>query len=335
MATLARSRALLNPGRRPSRTPTSLHRGPLSSRSFHASPRPLFLEAVLDSTHDLLAGIHGATGLSWALTLPLTALGVRLFVGLPLAVYQRRAHQRRVALQPLRAAWQAATRKAAMEESRHLGPAFVVRDVQRRMNRKTTELHSRWKCGVWREWLQILYLPVWLAVIEAVRGMSGANRGLLGLLADGAADVVPAISTPAVPAEATAELPTTPEPALSTAFEPSMATEGMLWFPDLTVADPVHVLPFVLSATLLLNIYSAAKRGLPSGEEPVWRRRLRRILSTVALAAGPLTLEMPSAMLVYWISSAAVAYGHTLLLDMWIPLQKPIRPCKPGVKSPK
>jgi mitochondrial inner membrane protein COX18 len=296
-------------------------------------------------------GVHNATGLSWALALPLTAVSLRLFVTLPLAIYQRRAHQRRVALQPLRSAWQAVIRKTAMEKSRHLGPAIVVREVQRRMTRKTFELYRRWKCGLWREWLQILYFPVWLAVIEAIRGMCGAKRGLLGLLADGAGDVVPVIKTSAVPTQTVvqsapegflevgqAAIPTAnaqSESAANVTFEPSMVTEGMLWFPDLTVADPLHILPFALSATLLLNIYSMGRVGLPSGKEPLWRKRLKRILLTVALAAGPLTLEVPCAMLLYWISSGVVGYVHNLLLDIWMPLQNSIRPCKPVVRSPK
>jgi inner membrane protein COX18 len=217
---------------------------------------------------------------------------------------------------------------------------------------KTFELHRRWKCGVWREWLQILYLPVWLAVIEAIRGMCGATRGLLGLLADGAGDVVPAIKNSADLTQETvvqsapgeflevgqATLPTAnvqSESAVSATFEPSMVTEGMLWFPDLTVADPLHILPFVLSATLLLNVYTVGRAGLPSGKEPLWRERLKRILLTVALAAGPLTLKVPCAMILYWISSGVVGYVHNHLLDIWMPLQNSIRPSKPVVRSPE
>jgi inner membrane protein COX18 len=296
-------------------------------------------------------GIHNVTGLSWSLTLPLTALGFRLVISLPFAIYQRRAHQRRAALLPLRKAWEAVFKKATMEKSKHLGPVFVVRDVQRKMSRMKIGLHMRWKCGIWREFLPFLYLPIWLAVVEAVRGMCNARKGLLGLVADGARDVVPAIKTSAGTQETVVQSApeifleagqaATPmaniqsESVSSTAFEPSMVTEGMLWFPDLTVVDPMHILPFMLSATLLLNVYAAGHGGLPSGEEPLWRKRVRRIMLTLAFAAGPLTLEMPSAILLYWISSGIVGYGHNILLDLWMPLRGSTMSYGPKVGSPK
>ena len=34
----------------------------------------------------------------------------------------------------------------------------------------------------------------------------------------------------------------------------TMQTGGLLWFPDLTLADPLHLLPFLTSATLLATI---------------------------------------------------------------------------------
>ena len=64
------------------------------------------------------------------------------------------------------------------------------------------------------------------------------------------------------------------------------------------------MLPFVLSASLLLNVLG--------GHRPVnlgiWQTRLTRIIATTALMVGPVMINVPSALLVYWIGSSLSAY---------------------------
>ena len=66
-------------------------------------------------------------------------------------------------------------------------------------------------------WVQ---LPLWLLLSLALRNMSGAFPGA------------------APPPEVTL----------------SMASEGALWIQDLTLPDPLFILPFLLASTNLLNI---------------------------------------------------------------------------------
>ena len=58
------------------------------------------------------------------------------------------------------------------------------------------------------------------------------------------------------------------------AIESSLATEGALWFPDLIVADPQMILPFMLSGAILLNLSNA-------GGATLWQKRLKRSLGLV------------------------------------------------------
>ena len=105
-------------------------------------------------------------------------------------------------------------------------------------------------------------------------------------------------------------------------IEPSFATEGALWFPNLLVADPQMILPFMLSGVILLNLTKSTGTG-------VWQKRLMRSLGVVGLAMGPLTLHFPSALLIYWISSTMLAYVQTAVLDKMMPIKQPVVPCKP------
>lgn len=137
--------------------------------------------------------------------------------------------------------------------------------------------------------------------------MCGKEAGLLGMIAarfgwDEPANVI--------------------EGSLSIPIEESFATGGALWFPDLLVADPQMILPFVLSGAILLNLYNAPGNS-------IWQKRLKRSLGLVGLAIGPLTLQVPSAMLVYWISSSMMAHMQAAVLNKVMPVKPPVTPCKP------
>jgi inner membrane protein COX18 len=118
--------------------------------------------------------------------------------------------------------------------------------------------------------------------------------------------------------------------------DPSMATEGCLWFPDLTVADPLHVLPFALSAILLVNVVPRSRlawRQFLGLDPPAvtwtgnlkWRLRIQRGLLVVAVAIGPLTIHLPAALHLYWITSATLAQVQSFIVGKFIPMPKTVR----------
>jgi mitochondrial inner membrane protein COX18 len=348
---LRTGRTILSTSRLNSHQPASLLlRLPPTYRAFHASPKPRLIHTLLSSTHDLFTGLHTITHLPWALTLPLSALLIRLSITLPLTLYTRRAQQRQLDLQPLLLSWGHQFRHENMAKSGHLGPARVERDVKRDIRLKRRELYSRWKCQNWKNFIPVVQLPIWFMMVETVRAMAGTHKGLLGLIFSN--DNATQAPTDPPPAPATSELSNATSGAeiaqdslaegiasattTSTAItiEPSLATEGALWFPDLTAADPMLILPFALSASMLLNVYMIPHRGAPALEMTPGRRRITRILGLIALAVGPLTLQMPSAILLYWLSSSLMGYGQAVLLDRFMPLRLPPKPCRPKVKGP-
>jgi inner membrane protein COX18 len=279
---------------------------PAPYRSFHASSRPHFLDTGVATAHALIEALHTSTGLPWVYTLPLAALTVRATLILPLSIYSRRVTQKQACLAPLVQSWQHVLRKEAMDEAGHLGPQAVQQKLLWRMRQKRSEIYGRWGCQIWKTMLPLVQLPVWLTAIEAVRAMCGTRAGLLGMImrSDNDADAISA----GIPKEL------------------SLATEGALWFPDLLVPDPQLILPFLLSGAVFLNLTNARGRA---ANQAVWQRRLQRSLKLVALALGPLTLQVPSAMLVYWISSSLLAYVQAVILDRAMPMPPAIKPCDP------
>ncbi|KAI9880993.1 MAG: hypothetical protein M1830_009487 [Pleopsidium flavum] len=189
-----------------------------------------------------------------------------------------------------------------------LGPDECDRVVKRALRVKRKEMYKRWGCGRWRNFAPIAQFPIWLSVIEAIRKMCGTHEGLLGLVTRqfrGTSD------------ERDQEV--TPEAVSGTSMsvEESFADEGALWFQNLLAPDPLLVLPFVLSGVLFTNI-SLSSQGIDRrGREPsTFQRRTTNALKILALAIGPMTLQVPSAML-------------NFLLDKFMPYTPPVKPCKP------
>jgi inner membrane protein COX18 len=186
--------------------------------------------------------------------------------------------------------------KRIYEENVQHGPNVTHKLYLQAMRAKRKEIYARLKIRTAPAYAPLLQLPVFLVAIEAIRKMCGTREGLLGLATKSMASGEE--SAPASDPSALSSIP----------IEPSLAAEGALWFPDLLVPDPQLILPFTLSAALFLNVRLSQAQLASEGIEPTkWSTRLSRAMQLVALAVGPMTLSVPSAMLVYWVSSSASA----------------------------
>jgi inner membrane protein COX18 len=301
-----------------------------SQRSFHSTPQQRFIEPVISATNHVLESIHTTTLLPWIGVLPLTAFLVRATFTAPLAIYARRVQQRQLALQYVLLAWRGQIRHTTLRDWGATGPKNCENRISKVVRTKQAELYKRWRCERWKVFLPLAQLPVWLVVVETIRRMCGTHKGLLGLIFS-TQEEVPSSSTPD-PGMSTGGLSAGAPPmgdfigAIDAgthkglvAVEPSFSQEGALWFPDLLVPDPHLILPFVLSGSLLMNVYLGT-RDVRSGRLSVYQRRWMNTLKIFALAIGPMTLQVPSAILVYWISSSFFALGQNVLLDRLLPL---------------
>jgi mitochondrial inner membrane protein COX18 len=310
-------------------SPLSKHR----FRAFHATAPQrdvqVVLEAVLTVPHAMLQGMHSC-GLTWAYAIPATALIVRcICVFVPFSLPARKTQQRYLALNPIRQAHQMQARKQFINQIRITGEYKTLGEGHAALalaeGKDLAALHRRWSCGLGRRLLPVLQFPVWLVMAETIRRMLGIESGLLGL-------AVKAFTTAPTDAIAIAESGAA-TPTLNGSFlEPSLATEGMLWFPNLMVPDPTLTLPFILSGVMLGNILIGST---PTKRVGRFQQRLRRLLIVVALAIGPLTLQLPAGLLLYWISSTSSAMLMNTILDIFWPLKAPPVACKRPLIIPK
>lgn len=228
----------------------------------------------------------------------------------------------------------------------------------------------------WKLYANVLGLPFWLVGIDAIRRLCGGPRGILGSLflgsgggqeADSAtAEIAKTVRTEAqtagdgliAAATTTADTLTgsgtdiTAAMIAHTTAEPSLTTGGILWFPDLTVADPWHVLPLALSAIFIVNLWPKTVAGrqavfnMDSGDpsdsdlkpnpnrSARTRLGLHRGLFITSFLIGPITMDFPAALHLYWISSSALSWGTQKMLDRLYPVKgNAVKLCK-GIELP-
>jgi len=321
-----------------------------------------FVDTYLQTSHDYVLQLHSALHLPWFVTIPLLALGINALVRLPFIISFQKDAQKRAALAPILTGWALRHRRDVKAERI---PA-AKRDVEmaRRFRETQTRLDKEWGLGSHSIRQHLLGIPVWLAATETIRRMCGGPPGLVGLLGSlkstrpppssgeqsamstaGDAD----ISTSAgVPLPAPGPLPSDVTESVSPLFEPSFSTGGCLWFPDLTAADPYHILPFAFSAVVVYNLLPSSWEatrlllGLsptPGGKPPVHmtgqlssptRLRLHRIFLIFGLSLASLTWNLPSAILLYWITSSLAYQVYAKAVKYLLPIPKPkVTSCKP------
>lgn len=325
MASILRSRRLP----RPPANPSSLFlRLPSTYRSFHASPRPQYLETILPCANAALEFIHTSSGLPWALSLPLSALLLRITIVLPLSIYSRRRIQIAAAnVNPVLQAWRHHFQRSAMKHNRGASPGFIEKRVEEQLKVKRKELSSRWGTQRWKLFMPSMIQPlVWLPLVETIRRMCGTKVGLLGIIGNSLDKFF------ANPSEALETKLESYDPSAGLGaiidVEPSFAIEGILWFPNLLLPDPlmVPVLPMLVSGTMLLNVLTPRSTRKPP---TAVLRFVKRIAVLLCIALGPLTMQMPTAILVYWFSSAAFGCAQNHLLQRYMPIKYPVTSCRP------
>jgi inner membrane protein COX18 len=299
-------------------------------------------------------------------------LSLNLITRLPTTLYSRRIAILRQKLHPLTLAWagrvgvemNAAAAERGSQRMTGLAARQRIKEFQVENMAAVGKRQKRWGVQRWKDWVpSVVVFPVWIVGIEALRRMCGGPRGLVGRIVFGSGtgeegrveSVAAAVvdNCQGVVAEGVAsgsdvgalEVVTgqaeVQEGLARYLADPSMATGGCLWFPDLTAADPLHILPLALSAILVLNVMPKTMPqlrillGLDSTPEGAigsskWRLRLQRSLLMVAMAVGPLTMDLPAALHLYWISSAALTATQTAIISWLMPMPKNVPPAKRG-----
>ncbi|KAI1748269.1 hypothetical protein F4782DRAFT_380659 [Xylaria castorea] len=327
-------------------------------RSYHWQTS---LGTAIEGTQNLIVDLHTVTGLPWFLTIPLVAFTVGAVFRLPFQVYGQRILRRRTEFGPLLQAWNA---RLQHEVSREGGtPAKQMSEVQKRQDRIVRRMYRKLGLQEWRLYLHLASFPIWLLAIDGVRRLCGGPRGLIGSLIAGPAEGTTDAAT-SIPLSQVATDPAVLSPAVAESartatvvVDPSLTIEGCLWFTDLTVADPYHILPLLLSATLVYNLLpksgeqfsdrfrvalgrrpkSAQAQTLSGGDHKIRfgeRAKATIYVSMVGLAAviGPATLDLPAALHLYWLASSATNAGFARGLRVFMPVQSKVQKRCAGVE---
>lgn len=85
----------------------------------------------------------------------------------------------------------------------------------------------------------------------------------------------------------------------------SFRTGGLLWFQDLTVYDPLYVLPVLYIATMMISQEIAMQNTAPEQ---------KRIMRFLPLVFGLVLLRFPAGLFVYWVSSNVISIVQNLLV---------------------
>jgi membrane protein insertase Oxa1/YidC/SpoIIIJ len=295
------------------------------SRPFHASrPHQIVNEALLLS-HAAFETLHTASSLSWAPSIFITGVLFRvLFLPLEIAYqYNRRKWQIH---QPLVYAWRAelmrqARIKGQKGEIGH-GPKAAELWVEKEVEKKRQLLRQKYGYHLWVSLLPLASVPAWIINTDVIRRMVGMKQSLISYFMSENGDIDPSLIPP----------------------DPSLVQEGFLWIPNLASADPLWVLPITLWALVVSQIYLRLKdfplmskkqiQSLPTIKQKLLAElstRIREVGTLLGIFLGPwlIYVEVPSALVLYWIAASGTLVLERLLVKRIVGVGKNFKPAVP------
>ncbi|XP_063769609.1 mitochondrial inner membrane protein OXA1L [Pseudophryne corroboree] len=93
---------------------------------------------------------------------------------------------------------------------------------------------------------------------------------------------------------------------------PSMQTGGLWWFTDLTIADPIYVLPVVVTCSMLAVIELGAEFGVNNPQLAI----MKNVMRIMPLTIFAFTIHFPTAVFMYWATSNFFSIAQVALLKI-------------------
>ncbi|KAM7377229.1 hypothetical protein PAMA_013828 [Pampus argenteus] len=90
---------------------------------------------------------------------------------------------------------------------------------------------------------------------------------------------------------------------------PSMQSGGMLWFTDLTAADPFYILPVAVTGTVFFILELGAEGGIDNPN----MKAMKNVFRIIPFIILPLTINFPTAVFTYWMTSNCFTLGQVAL----------------------
>ncbi|XP_071808513.1 cytochrome c oxidase assembly protein COX18, mitochondrial-like [Asterias amurensis] len=256
-------------------------------RSVSTQPTTAY-EIVLASkpvqvAQSLLETFHDVTGLPWWASIILSTFLFRGVLTLPLGVYTQYIKAKVERLQPeivLMTKGVFVRRFGARAKAEGWSEKKVEMTLVRLSKHCSKELFVRDNCHPAKgSILLLVQLPLWVCLSLSLRNMTGTFGGAVYL-----------------------------DPA---SVVPGLSTEGALWLTDLTLTDPYYILPVLVG---LLNLCNIELMALQSNQASRTQRYFTNFLRGVSVCMIPISAYVPTAMTLYWATSAFYGLGQNLLL---------------------
>lgn len=239
---------------------------------------------VFTSTQHALEMFHTYSSLPWWATIVVSTVILRGVITLPLSSKQSRLIAKMELLRPTLKELTDAVRESIIIKGQRAGKSKndVQKQLVKELRNYTKDFYKRNGVSPWKlfllPWMQ---LPLWVTVSFALRNISGYvpksehNDEEIYLPAAG------------------------------------IETEGILWFSNLSLADPYYILPVMLLLTNLMNIeMSTLKKQAPSKFAKGMTYIFRGLSGLMFLVAT----QVPSAMSLYWTCSSSYGLAQNLLI---------------------
>lgn len=259
------------------------------SRKFHASRPNLIVNEALQLSSEAFYFVHDTTGLAWGLSIPVTA-ALCQFAFTPLHYIVERNRKLRAQGANLLVAWQTIYRERALaqqdERPTEFKAASAESEIRKQLKAKGKQIKTETGyMGNWLSFTLLSYIPVWISNVSALIEMCG--------LSEKGSKVVSASGTNGV------------------AIEPGLTTDGMLWFSDLTIADPWCMLQIAAGGLFIGAVKQIERRRIGP---PTF---LHRLISMIALISGPMFIAtgVSNAVILAMIGSTAVTIVRRSVLD--------------------
>ncbi|KAK0043478.1 mitochondrial inner membrane protein COX18, partial [Biomphalaria pfeifferi] len=232
----------------------------------------------------MLKNLHDVTGLPWWLTIISSAFLLRVVLMIPVTLLTQHNNSRLQRLAPeikeKSIALKSEVKKAVIQFGWDQNRA--KKEYYNKLSILLRELYTRDNCHPMKNvvtfWIQI---PVFISLSYALRNMVVRTNN---------------------------DLNSENHEVLN-----SLTNEGVAWFPDLVATDATWILPVLVGLVTLINI-EIAYLNLP--DVTTYRKWLTVTLRGLSLIIIPISSTVPSAVVLYWASSGALAVAQNLLFDL-------------------
>ncbi len=140
----------------------------------------------------------------------------------------------------------------------------------------------------------LIQIPVFFAVYGAVTKSIGSTDAALSLIQNAWGSFAPS--------------------AAAAAREAGLSNRGILWFTDLTKADPTFVLPILMIIFQFMTQKMAIPRGGGADEQ---QRRINGIMQWMPLIFGFTALSFPAGPVLYWVTTSIFSTIQQYFITGW------------------